>query len=96
MAEGSHTDGAQTRMRQLGGALSGEISDLVSQLLRTTQPKRTTDFWSMWETTCPRLTHAELGKSINEDTMRSSMHEASLSTGPIRRGQVSDMLFPTW
>jgi hypothetical protein len=58
-------------MLQLDGALSGEISDLVSQLLRTTQPKRTTDFWSMWETTCPRLTHTGLGKSTNEDTMQS-------------------------
>ncbi len=34
---------------------------------------------SMMETTFPRLTHAGLGKPINEDNMRLSMHDASLS-----------------
>ena len=29
---------------------------------------------AMWETTFPRLTHAGLDKPINEDNMRSSMH----------------------
>jgi len=33
----------------------------------------------MMETTFPRLTHAGLGKPINEDNMRLSMHDASLS-----------------
>jgi hypothetical protein len=41
---------------------------------------------SMWETTFPRLTHAGLGKPINEDSILLSMHDSALSPCPIRRG----------
>jgi hypothetical protein len=51
---------------------------------------------SMWETTFPRLTHAGLGKPINEYSILLSMHESALSPCPIRRGSVAEMLFPTW
>jgi hypothetical protein len=51
---------------------------------------------SMWETTFPRLTHAGLGKPINEYSILLSMHDSALSPCPIRRGSVAEMLFPTW
>jgi len=37
---------------------------------------------AMWETTFPRLTHAGLGKPINEDNILLSMHDASLGPFP--------------
>ena len=43
-----------------------------------------------------RNSHAGSGKSINEDNILPSMHEASSSPCPIRRGYFSEMLFPTW
>ena len=49
-----------------------------------------------WEATFPRNRHAGLGKPINENNILPSMHEASLSPCPIRRGDFSEMLLPTW
>jgi len=44
---------------------------------------------AMWETTFQRLTHAGLGKPINEDNILMSMHDASLSPFPINPAWVS-------
>jgi len=43
----------------------------------------------MWEKTFPRSTYAGLGKPMNEDKIRLSMNDASLSPCPIRRGKLS-------
>ena len=51
---------------------------------------------TMWETTFPRLTHAGLGKPINEDNMRLSMHDASLNPcGDAQCGQKHFREIPT-
>ena len=51
-------------------------------------------WWSTWDTTFPRNTHAGFGKPTNEDNILPSVPETSLSPCPIRCGYLSEVLFP--